>query len=143
MARGISRQVWNLSSIPSVIQNQRLISAVRLGPVHLNDARRAFELSWMASEFPLFAFQKQHKNQTSFFPWRSADEQGAVFAQDGVTFDQDLLLTPDLEVQIDTAIVRRAFGVNFHEQIPGRNDPGFILTEDVLPVLAEDFEVLE
>ena len=93
--------------------------------------------------FLSIALQEQHKNQPSIFPWRSADEQGAVFAQESITFDQNLLLSPDLKVQIDPTLIRRAFGIDFHEQIPGGNDPGFIFAEYVLPMLAKDFKVLE
>ncbi len=91
----------------------------------------------------LFALQKQHKDQAALFPWRSANEQGAVCAEDGVTFDQNLLLAPDLKVQIDTALGCGAFGVDLHEEIAGWNDPRFVFAKDVLLVLTEDFEMLE
>jgi len=49
--------------------------------------------------------------------------------------------TPDLEMEIQPLIFSRTFRVNFHEQILGRNDPRFIFSKYILPVLAEDFEV--
>ena len=44
-------------------------------------------------------------------------------------------------MQIHAVFIGRAFGIDLHEQIAGRNDPRFVFAENVLPVLAKNFKV--
>ena len=87
----------------------------------------------------LLSFGKlQDKQQPAIAPFGAADEEGAALTQDRIGLDEDLLLTPELEVELHAAAVGGAFGVELHKEVLGGHHPALVLAEDVLIVLADD-----
>ena len=63
------------------------------------------------------------EDETTAAPFGAAEEDGLAGADDGIAFDEDFFILPELEVDIEAAAFCGALVVDFEAEVFGGDDP--------------------
>jgi hypothetical protein len=79
--------------------------------------------------------EHEDENELPILPFRATNEKRAIDPQHGVRFDQNLLLLPKLEMEINPSPFSRPLGIDLQKEVPRWHHPRFVLPKDILIVM--------